>query len=161
MRKLLATFCGIGLLPGPSGTYASAATAFLMGLAFYFVAPWWSIAAAALVATVVGIIVGERAMQDFNSKDPREFVLDEVAGMLIAGLAAWWAPWSGPDWRITIPIAFFWFRVTDILKPPPARQLEKLPRGWGIILDDVAAGLMALGLTLATGALWGYVFPQT
>jgi phosphatidylglycerophosphatase A len=157
MRKLLATFFGIGLLPGPSGTYASAATAFLMGLVIYFGAPWWSIAAAALVATVVGIIVGERALEDFNSKDPREFVLDEVAGMLIVGLAAW-TPWSGPGWQVTIPIAFFWFRVTDIIKPPPARQLEKLPRGWGIVLDDVAAGLMALGLTLATGALWGYVF---
>jgi len=163
MRKLLATFFGIGLLPGATGTYASAATAFLMGVAIYFGAPWWSIAAAAVVATAVGIFVGEWAWEDFHSKDPREFVLDEVAGMLIAGLAAWapgaWAPWSGPGWRITIPIAFFWFRVTDILKPPPARQLEKLPRGWGIVLDDVAAGLMALGLTLACNALWGYVFP--
>jgi phosphatidylglycerophosphatase A len=155
MRKLLATFFGLGLLPGPTGTYASAATAFLMGVAIYFGAPWWSIAAAALVATVVGIIVGERALEDFHSKDPREFVLDEVAGMLIAGLAAW-APWAGLPWRITIPIAFFWFRVTDITKPPPARQLESLPRGWGIVLDDVAAGLMALGLTLACDAAWGY-----
>jgi phosphatidylglycerophosphatase A len=165
MRKLLATFFGIGFLPGPSGTYASAATAFLMGVAIYFGVPWWSIAAAALAAIIVGIIVGEWAWEDFNSKDPHEFVLDEVAGMLIAGLAAWvpaaCAPWSGPGWRITIPIAFFWFRVTDILKPPPARQLEKLPRGWGIVMDDVAAGLMALALTLACNALWGYVFPQT
>jgi len=159
MRKLLATFFGIGLLPGPTGTYASAATAFLMGVAIYCGAPWWSIAAAALVATVVGIFVGERAWEDFHSKDPREFVLDEVAGMLIAGLAAW-APWAGLSWRITIPIAFFWFRVTDITKPPPARQLESLPRGWGIVLDDVAAGLMALGLTLACDAAWGYFRPM-
>jgi phosphatidylglycerophosphatase A len=159
MRKLLATFFGIGYIPGPSGTYASAATAFLMGLAIYFFgAPWWSVAAAALVATVVGIIVGERALEDFNAKDPREFVLDEVAGMLIAGLAAW-VPWACLGWQVTIPVAFFWFRVPYILKPPPARQLERLPRGWGIVLDDVAAGLMALGLTVATGALWGYASP--
>jgi len=58
MRKLLSTFFGIGLLPGPTGTYASAAAALLMGLAFHCGAPWWSIAAAALLATVVGIIVG-------------------------------------------------------------------------------------------------------
>ena len=154
MRKLLATFFGIGLLPGPTGTYASAATAFLMGVAIYFGAPWWSIAAAALVATAVGIFIGEWAWEDFNSKDPRQFVLDEVAGMLIAGLAAW-APWGGPGWRITIPIAFFWFRVTDILKPPPARQLERLPRGWGITMDDVAAGLMALALAIGSDAVLG------
>jgi len=158
MRKLLSTFFGIGLLPGPTGTYASAAAALLMGLAFHCGAPWWSIAAAALLATVVGIIVGERAMEDFHSEDPREFVLDEVAGMLVAGLAAW-APWASLGWWVTIPVAFFWFRVTDIAKPPPARQLEHLPRGWGIVLDDVAAGLMALGLALACDAAWGYVFP--
>jgi hypothetical protein len=38
--------------------------------------------------------------------------------------------------------------VTDILKPPPARQLERLPRGWGIVMDDIASGAMALGLTV-------------
>ena len=44
--------------------------------------------------------------------------------------------------------AFVTNRLLDILKPPPARQLESLPRGWGIVMDDVAAGAMALGLTV-------------
>jgi phosphatidylglycerophosphatase A len=101
-----------------------------------------------LAATAIGIAVGRDPVGDYGSKDPGPFVLDEVAGMLIAGLAAW-TSWSPAAW-MTLGIAFVWFRVTDILKPPPARQLERLPRGWGIVLDDVAAGLMAFGLTIAT-----------
>jgi phosphatidylglycerophosphatase A len=91
-------------------------------------------------------------MEDFGEKDPRAFVLDETVGMLIAGLAAWLPESVSHSAPLTLAIAFVWFRVTDILKPPPARQMESLPRGWGIVLDDVVAGLMALPLSLAT--LW-------
>ena len=153
MRKLLGTFFGIGLIPGPAGTYASAVTAALVGLAFYLGAPWWSVVATAAAVTALGILIGRNAEQDFGAKDPRPFVLDEAAGMLIAGLAAW-APWTGLDGWATLAIAFVWFRIADVLKPPPARQLERLPHGWGIVLDDVAAGLMALGLTLASQAVF-------
>jgi phosphatidylglycerophosphatase A len=119
-----------------------------MMLAWQAGCPWWGVAVGALVAAGLGIAAGSRAVEDFGSKDPRSFVLDEVAGMLLAGLAAW-TPWSRHAW-MTLPAAFLWFRATDILKPPPARQLERLPRGWGIVMDDVAAGLQALALTLAT-----------
>ncbi|MBE3070340.1 MAG: phosphatidylglycerophosphatase A, partial [Planctomycetes bacterium] len=50
-------------------------------------------------------------------------------------------------------LAFVWFRLFDILKPPPIRQLERLPAGWGIMADDVAAGLAALVATVATQLL--------
>ena len=146
MRKLIATFFGIGWIPGWAGTYASVVTAAMALAAHELGAPWWSLAAAAAVVTVVGIAVGQRAHEDFASKDPRPFVLDEVSGMLIAA-GALWLPQSEVAWA-TAAIALFWFRVTDVLKPPPARQLERLPRGWGIVLDDVAAGAMALGLTV-------------
>ncbi|MCX5674483.1 MAG: phosphatidylglycerophosphatase A [Planctomycetota bacterium] len=159
VQKLLGTFFGIGLLPGPAGTYASAATAAILLPAYGLGAPWWSVAAAAAAAAALSLYAGRNAEQVFGSKDPRPFVLDEVVGMLIAGLAAW-TPWN--TWTpLALAIAFLWFRVTDIIKPPPVRQLERLPGAWGILMDDVAAGLMALGLTVVTGALWGYVFPQT
>jgi phosphatidylglycerophosphatase A len=91
----------------------------------------------------------------FGSKDPRPFVLDEVAGMLIAGLAAW-TPWN--TWTpLALAIAFFWFRVTDVIKPPPVRQLERLPGAWGILMDDVAAGLMALALAIPSLVVWNGV----
>ena len=158
-QKLLGTFFGIGLLPGPAGTYASAVTAAILLPAYGLGAPWWGVAAAAAAASALSLYAGRNAEQVFGSKDPRPFVLDEVAGMLIAGLAAW-TPWN--CWTpLALAIAFFWFRLTDVIKPPPVRQLERLPGAWGILMDDVAAGLMALGLTVVTGALWGYVFPQT
>jgi phosphatidylglycerophosphatase A len=155
LRRLLGSFFGVGWIPGPAGTYSSAVTAALVLGAWYLGCAWWGIAVAAVVCTVVGIAAGTRPVEDFGSKDPGPFVLDETAGMLIAGLAAW-TPWSHEAW-LTLAIAFLWFRVTDILKPPPARQLERLPRGWGIVFDDVAAGFMALGLTIGTVALLGLI----
>lgn len=148
MRKLIATFLGIGWIPGWAGTYASAVTAALALGACHLGAPWWSLVAAAAVVTVVAIAVGQSAEQDFGAKDPRPFVLDEVAGMLIAAGALWLPP-SDVPWATTV-LAFVWFRVTDTLKPPPARQLERLPGGWGIVMDDVAAAAMALGLTVVS-----------
>ena len=155
MNKLLGSFFGIGYLRGPAGTYASAVTTILLFVAYVAEAPWWTVAIAAVVATLLSIVAGRTAERDFGSKDPRPFVMDEVAGMIIAGLAAW-TPWSTDVW-LTLPIAFLWFRVTDILKPPPARQLERLPGGWGITMDDVAAGAMALALAIGSAAVLGLV----
>jgi phosphatidylglycerophosphatase A len=153
VRQLIGSFLGLGYLPGPTGTYSSAATAAIMLGVWYAGCPWWGIVIAAAVCTVVGIYIGQEPERDFGGKDPRTFVLDETVGMLIAGLAAWTSLSYSPP--VTMGAAFLWFRATDGLKPPPARQLERLPRGWGIVLDDVAAGLMALPLTLATLLLIG------
>ena len=157
LRRLIGSFFGIGYIPGPTGTYSSAVTAALMLVAYDLGCPWWGIVIAAIVCTAVGIAAGTRPVEDFGEKDPHAFVLDETAGMLIAGLAAW-TPWN---WKagFSLFIAFVWFRVTDILKPPPARQLERLPRGWGIVFDDVAAGLMSLGLTILS--LWVIILVWT
>lgn len=152
-QKLLGTFFGIGLLPGPAGTYASAATAAILLPAYGLGAPWWGVAAAAAAASAVSLYAGRNAEQVFGSKDPRPFVLDEVAGMLIAGLAAW-TPWNTRT-PLALAIAFLWFRVTDIIKPPPVRQLERLPGAWGILMDDVAAGLLSFGLGIASLAILG------
>jgi phosphatidylglycerophosphatase A len=64
-------------------------------------------------------------------------VIDEAAGQLIALIAI------PADWRHAA-ISLLLFRLFDILKPPPVRQLEQLPEGAGIMMDDVAAGLLAL-----------------
>jgi phosphatidylglycerophosphatase A len=152
LRRLIGSFFGIGYIPGPTGTYCSAVTAALALWAWYAGCPWWGMALAAAVCTIVGIAAGTRPMEDFGQKDPKAFVMDETAGMLIAALAAW-TSWGYGHPELTMLVAFFWFRVTDILKPPPVRQMESLPRGWGIVLDDVAAGLMALPLAIATVVL--------
>jgi phosphatidylglycerophosphatase A len=135
----VATFFGIGRLhPGP-GTWGSAATVLVWTLIAYELplnlrAPA-AICLAALV-TVIGIPAATRTARAYSKKDPQFVVIDEVAGQLIALI---FVPLS---WK-TFLAAFILFRAFDITKPPPVRQLEKLPEGFGIVLDDVAAGIYA------------------
>ena len=140
---LIGTFFGVGLLrPGP-GTYGSAAAVLLwMGVAHVLHPVWWVLALGtaicAAVVTWLGIPASTIVALESGRKDPGHVVIDEVAGQLIA-LIAMPANWKGAV------IGFLLFRFFDILKPPPVRQLERLPEGTGIMLDDVAAGLLALG----------------
>jgi phosphatidylglycerophosphatase A len=137
---VIATFFGIGRLkPGP-GTYGSAATVLLWAGLAYFIAPPmrtpFAIALAALVI-LIGIPAATQVARGAGVKDPQFVVIDEVAGQLIALIGvplAWKSFLAG----------FILFRAFDIVKPPPVRQLEALPEGAGIVLDDVAAGVLAL-----------------
>ena len=137
----VATFFGIGRLrPGP-GSWASAATVLLwaaLGSVLPLAARTPLAIALAVVATLIGIPAATQVARGAGIKDPQFVVIDEVAGQLVALIAvplAWKSFLAG----------FILFRVFDILKPPPVRQLEALPEGTGIVLDDVAAGLYALG----------------
>jgi phosphatidylglycerophosphatase A len=94
-------------------------------------------AALAIFVILIGIPAATRVSRASGSKDPQFVVIDEVAGQLIALIAVPLA------WK-TFLAGFILFRVFDILKPPPVRQLERLPEGTGIVLDDVAAGIYAL-----------------
>jgi phosphatidylglycerophosphatase A len=140
--SLIATFFGIGRLrPGP-GTWGSLATVLLWAALAHAIAPSLrtpvAIALAVLV-TLIGIPAATRVARGSGVKDPQFVVIDEVAGQLVALIAvplAWKSFLAG----------FILFRAFDILKPPPVRQLEALPEGTGIVLDDVAAGLYALGV---------------
>ena len=139
---LIATFFGIGRLhPGP-GTWGSAATVLLWAALAYELPPALrtSVACAlALLVTLIGIPAATRVARASASKDPQFVVIDEGAGQLIALIAVPLA------WK-TFLAGFILFRAFDIIKPPPVRQLEKLPEGTGIVLDDVAAGIFALVL---------------
>ncbi len=141
---LIATFFGTGFLkPGP-GTYGSVA-AVLLWFGVNHVFPESVLAStlhtllAAIVVTLIGIPASTIVARESGRKDPQIVVIDEVAGQLFA-LAL-----CPPDWAHAL-IAVFLFRAFDILKPPPIRQLERLPTGTGIMLDDVAAGLCALAV---------------
>ena len=137
---LVATFFGIGRLrPGP-GTWASAATVLIWAAVARQLSPALrtpvAVAVAALV-TLIGIPAATRVARASAAKDPQFVVIDEVAGQLIALIAVPLA------WK-TFLAGLILFRAFDIVKPPPVRQLEKLPEGMGIVLDDVAAGIFAL-----------------
>jgi phosphatidylglycerophosphatase A len=139
---LTATFFGIGYMrPGP-GTWASAATMLLWaGLAHVLPLPWRTpvVSGLAVVVTLVGIPAATSVARASAKKDPSFVVIDEVAGQLISLVAV------PRTWK-TFLAGFILFRVFDILKPPPVRQLERLPQGAGIVLDDVAAGMYALAV---------------
>ncbi len=137
---LIATFFGIGRMkPGP-GTWASAVTMLLWAALAHSIAPSLRIPvgiALAAIVTLVGIPAATQVARGSGIKDPQFVVVDEVAGQLVALLAvplAWKSFLAG----------FILFRAFDIIKPPPVRQLEAIPEGAGIVLDDVAAGLYAL-----------------
>jgi phosphatidylglycerophosphatase A len=140
----VATFFGAGLgKPGP-GTYGSIAAVLLWAGFAWVVQPAASaLTLALLIGIVVSIALGVPAAtiaaRESGRHDPGFVVIDEVAGQWIALLGC------PADWRYGL-MALVLFRVFDITKPFPARQLEQLPAGWGIVFDDVAAGLYAWGV---------------
>jgi len=148
--KLIITGLGTGHLPVAPGTWGSAAATLVFLLAA------WAGGGKALPATAAMLAVaalasaaclawGRRAQKVFASKDPRQCTADEWAGQAIA---LCFLPLGTNLWgHLTAAgVGFLAFRLLDILKPPPARQAEKLPGGWGILGDDLMAGLYANAL---------------
>jgi phosphatidylglycerophosphatase A len=141
---LIGTFFGAGLLkPGP-GTYGSIAALLLWYGAAHALHPsLFHLAVgtiiAATIATLIGIPAATIVARESGREDPGHVVIDEVAGQLFALI------FLPADWPHAA-LALVLFRLFDILKPPPIRQLERLPGGTGIMLDDVAAGLIACAL---------------
>jgi phosphatidylglycerophosphatase A len=147
--------CGVGYLPLAPGTWGS-----LLAVGIYFlvrigvtngptdklptVAPAGFLAGQILIIAIVtccGIWAASRTERVLKVKDPGKVVVDEVAGQFIALLPL---PLTrvGP-WPVLVIIAFLFFRFFDIVKPYPARKLESLKGGWGIMADDLVAGAYA------------------
>ena len=96
-------------------------------------------AAAALVLLLAGIPASAIVSREAATEDPSFVVADEVVGQWVALIAAGTRPW---EWLL----AFLLFRVFDILKPSPARQFDRMHSGFGIMMDDVAAGVYAMAV---------------
>lgn len=138
--RLVATFFGAGRLkPGP-GTWGSLATLICWAVLAHFLPSQRVLPAnlgLAVLAVAIGIPAATRVARSSGLKDPQFVVIDEAAGQLITLLGAPLA------WKSFLA-GFILFRAFDIVKPPPVRQLERLPEGTGIVVDDVAAGLYGL-----------------
>ena len=149
MNKLalaIATWFGCGYAPWAPGTVGSAGGV-LVGWLLVRYAGWppWTLAALAALSTPVGIWAAGRAADLVGKKDPGLVVVDEVVGQWIALGGAANLKW--PVWLA----AFALFRLMDIWKPAPVRQLERLPGGYGIVADDVMAGVYAALVLWAAG----------
>lgn len=162
MKRILGSGMGLGFLPFAPGTWASAAMAVLFIAVWRFL-PWtgggfarWLLpCAAGLLLTVMSVVLGSKiedpAVGD-AAKDPRWFVLDELAGQAVA-----LAGIGGPDVLAQVLISFVFFRAFDIIKPWPLRKLEALPGGWGITADDLAAGILTFAARLVVVYAWVFV----
>ena len=150
MRWLAGTCLGLGLAPIAPGSFGA-----LLGVAYYVLvalfAPlsWqvWLLALGLVVSTWVTIALGPWAEQYFRVKDSKNFVTDEVVGFLFAVLL-----YRTENIWATAIIGFLVVRVVDIAKIPPARRLEKLPAGWGVVADDLLGSVYAA--LLLHGARW-------
>lgn len=166
--RLLATWFGCGYAPkgpGTAGSLAAIAIAWLLH-EYVGVGPLgFAILAAGL--TLPAIWAAGVTARETGLKDPQIVVIDEVVGQWLALAGAAQSQWSGHaalslwighaapyqdqmNWK-TFLAAFALFRAFDIWKPPPVRQLERLPGGTGIVLDDVMAGLYAALVLWAAG----------
>jgi len=136
--------CDLGFLPLVPGTFGSLAG---LGIALLLPADAWhlSIGIGVLAASALTVALGPAAARAAGREDPPQVVMDEVAGMMLALIVV-----PAPS-AVEAAVGFLLFRAFDILKPPPGRALERLPGGWGILLDDLAAGAWAAGLLFLLG----------
>ena len=139
---LLAIWFGCGRVPKAPGTAGTLGAIPLYLLLAHYGGPL-AVAAAAVAITAVGVWASNQVVRKLGIKDPQIVCIDEVAGVLITLLAAP-ATWAG------LVAGGVLFRLFDQWKPWPARAAESLPEGWGVMMDDVAAG--AWGAVLLLGA---------
>lgn len=160
LRLAAITVLGSGLLRPANATWGSLASVLLFVLMLVAARSAGGGASVVSLLTLLGILAacwlsvawGDWAILYFARKDPRPFVLDEFAGQWIALLAAPGLFEGRGDLLLGALVSqFVLFRFFDILKPPPARQLEQLPGGLGVLCDDLMAGVYA---NLAGQALW-------
>lgn len=155
--KIIATGGGVGFIPIAPGTWGSlTAICIIFGLFTHefvnlpgtsvgemkfgimgFELDYFPIVILAFAFTVAGIIATGIFARSTGIKDPKQAVMDEFAGQSITVLGLY----RGYFGVGAFLVAFLLFRLLDIWKPWPIRWFEKLPGGWGIMMDDVVAGL--------------------
>lgn len=156
----MVTTFGLGFMRPASGTWGSLPPAALAaGMVMSGQAGGWLYYTAMVVITVLFSLAcvkfGGVAEAEFGKKDPGKVVADETAGMAVTLLAlpTWWVT-DANRLLVYVGAAFVLFRVADIIKAPPARGLQRLTGGWGILIDDLIAGVQAGVLLVVFAYLW-------
>lgn len=137
LAMVVATWFGAGLSPKAPGTVGSLASLILWAPLIHWETTWWVRLLATLAVFAVGTLASNAIVKAKGAEDPQIVVVDEVAGMGVALLLA------GHGW-ISLAIGFVLFRIFDIWKPWPVRWADRTVKGgFGVMLDDVLAGLYA------------------
>ena len=156
MKNLLTSCFGLGWLPVAPGTWGSLPPAIVFALlcesGVSVVLISVIMTALALGGSIVCVRLAPAVIAATGKTDPGEVVADEFAGQAITFLFLGMAP-AGNIW-VTALLGFFVFRLFDIIKPWPIRKLEKLPKGWGILADDLLAGVYAGIVLVICIKLW-------
>ena len=146
LARVLGTWFYLGYVPNGPGTAGSlGALAIAWVLHAYLGISGACIAVFGVVLIAPAIWAAGRMAKDTGSKDPQVVVIDEVVGQWITFAGA--STLNAKSWIA----AFALFRLFDILKPPPVRQLERIPGGTGIVLDDAMAGIYAALVLFTAG----------
>ena len=140
---MLGTGLGVGNAPVAPGTFGSLwGLPLVWGLKQLPPTGYWAVAA---MIVPVGVWACGRACRVMQKHDPGAVVIDEIAAFPIVFAAVDFTPWSAV-------LGFIWFRLFDISKLWPVKRLEELPGGWGVMADDLGAGVYA------GAALWLTVY---
>lgn len=133
LYHVIATAAGCGYVPLAPGTAGSILALILV---YCFYPSWWLLGLVILVLFFLGVHTSAQ-MEKIYGPDPSLVVIDEVVGMSISLIYL-------PRNYWLFLLAFLFFRFYDIVKPPPIHISQKLPGGWGVMIDDVLAGIFAL-----------------
>jgi phosphatidylglycerophosphatase A len=162
LARVIATWFYCGLVPVAPGTAGSiAAIAIAWALNHYWGVTPLAIAGLGVLLAVPGIWAAGVTANASGKKDPQIVVVDEVVGQWITlagattGSTLNWPATGALNWKAWI-LALALFRLFDVWKPPPVRQLERLPGGLGIVADDAMAGVYAALVMFCAGRLHLY-----
>ena len=157
LALLIATGFGVGYSPVAPGTVGS----FIGILLILFLSRWELLGGQRVIVnwvvvvliSVVGVWAASRAENILGKRDPPVVVVDEIVGQLLTfGLI-----FRNPQFNLLF-LGFIFFRLFDIYKPFPIKSLEKVPLGFGIVLDDLAAGFYASLVLFLINLSWSYFF---
>ena len=148
MKRMLTSCFGLGFLPIAPGTWGSMPSAAIFAAICFLADAEYELAINSIVMVLL-IAIGSFAciryapaiIEATGKKDPGEVVADELAGQAVTFLGV--SASSPKEILIIAAVGFLLFRLFDIIKPSPARDFEKLPAGWGILADDLMAGVYA------------------
>ena len=149
IARVISTWFGCGYSPVAPGTVGSAAAILIAWLLRNYVTPI-EFGAMGVILAIPGIWAAGVTAREIESKDPQIVVVDEVVGQWITLAGATALNWH--SWLL----AFALFRIFDIWKPAPVRQLERLPGGFGIVADDAMAGVYGALVLFSAG--WFHLY---
>ncbi len=153
----LATGLGAGYLPVMPGTYGSAlGVGLYLGLAALagtLPYPRLFLSLSGVLLCGISIWVVSVALETFRQEDPSAVVLDEVAGQVLTLLPLPLLSEAGFSYWAQVAAGFVLFRALDVIKPYPIWKLGHLNGAWGVVADDIAAGLAAAVLLVGLGQL--------